>query len=41
MNSGMYAALSGNESAQRRMDVITNNLANASTPGFKADQVSC
>ena len=39
MNSGMYAALSGNLSAMRRLDVIANNLANASTPGFKADQI--
>lgn len=39
MNSGMYAALSGNLSAVRRLDVISNNLANASTPGFKADQL--
>jgi flagellar basal-body rod protein FlgF len=39
MNSGMYAALSGNMSALRRLDVISNNLANASTPGFKADQI--
>ena len=39
MNSGMYAALSGNLSALRRLDVIANNLANASTPGFKADQI--
>jgi flagellar basal-body rod protein FlgG len=39
MNSGMYAALSGNLSALRRLDVISNNLANASTAGFKADQI--
>jgi len=39
MNSGMYAALSGNLSALRRLEVISNNLANASTPGFKADQL--
>jgi flagellar basal-body rod protein FlgG len=39
MNSGMYAALSGNLSALRRLEVISNNLANASTPGFKADQI--
>ena len=39
MNSGMYAALSGNLSALRRLDVISNNLANSSTPGFKADQI--
>jgi flagellar basal-body rod protein FlgF len=39
MNSGMYAALSGNLSAMRRLEVLSNNLANASTPGFKADQI--
>ncbi|WP_224959643.1 flagellar basal-body rod protein FlgF [Geomonas subterranea] len=39
MNAGMYAALTGNLSAQRRLDVISNNLANASTTGFKADQI--
>lgn len=39
MNSGMYAAISGNLSAMRRLDVISNNLANASTAGFKADQI--
>jgi flagellar basal-body rod protein FlgF len=39
MNSGMYAALSGNVSALRRLEVISNNLANANTPGFKADQL--
>jgi flagellar basal-body rod protein FlgF len=39
MNSGMYAALSGNLSALRRLDVIANNLANSSTSGFKADQI--
>jgi flagellar basal-body rod protein FlgF len=39
MNAGMYAAITGNLSAQRRLDVISNNLANASTTGFKADQI--
>ena len=39
MNSGMYAAISGNLSAMRRLDVVSNNLANASTPGFKADEI--
>jgi flagellar basal-body rod protein FlgF len=39
MNSGMYAALSGNLTAMRRLEVLSNNLANASTPGFKADQL--
>jgi flagellar basal-body rod protein FlgF len=39
MNTGMYAALSGNVSALRRLEVISNNLANANTAGFKADQL--
>ena len=39
MNSGMYSALSGNLSAMRKMDIITNNLANANTPGFKKDKM--
>jgi flagellar basal-body rod protein FlgG len=39
MNSGMYAALTGNLSALRRLEVVSNNLANASTPGFKGDQI--
>lgn len=39
MNSGMYAALTGNLSAQRRLDVVSNNLANANTTGFKADRI--
>lgn len=39
MNAGMYAALTGNLSAQRRLDVISNNLANANSTGFKADQI--
>jgi flagellar basal-body rod protein FlgG len=36
----MYAALSGNLSAMRRMDIITNNLANVNTVGFKRDKAS-
>lgn len=40
MNSGMYAALSGNVAAMRRMDIISNNLANANTPGFKKDKMN-
>ncbi|MBJ6724818.1 flagellar basal-body rod protein FlgF [Geomesophilobacter sediminis] len=39
MNSGMYAALSGSISAQKRLEVLTNNLANANTTGFKADRI--
>jgi flagellar basal-body rod protein FlgG len=40
MNSGMYSALSGNLAAMKRMDIISNNLANVNTPGFKKDKVS-
>jgi flagellar basal-body rod protein FlgG len=40
MNSGLYAALSGNIAAMRRLDVITNNLANANTAGFKKDRIA-
>jgi flagellar basal-body rod protein FlgG len=37
MNSGIYSAISGNLAAMRRLDVVSNNLANANTAGFKAD----
>lgn len=40
MNSGMYAAVSGSLAAMRRLDVISNNLANVNTPGFKKDKMS-
>jgi flagellar basal-body rod protein FlgG len=39
MNSGIYSALSGNIAAMKRMDVISNNLANVNTPGFKKDKM--
>ncbi|WP_261130987.1 flagellar hook-basal body protein [Bacillus sp. Marseille-Q3570] len=40
MFRGFYTATSGMISQQRRQDLLTNNLANANTPGFKADQAS-
>ncbi|QEM69867.1 flagellar basal-body rod protein FlgF [Geobacter sp. FeAm09] len=40
MNSGMYSALSGNIAAMKRMDTISNNLANVNTPGFKKDKMT-
>jgi flagellar basal-body rod protein FlgG len=40
MNSGMYSALSGNLAAMKRMDIISNNLANINTPGFKKDKMT-
>lgn len=39
MNSGMYSALSGNLAAMKQMDVLTNNLANAATNGYKQDRI--
>ncbi len=40
MNSGMFAALSGNLAAMRRLDIISNNLANVNTVGFKKDKMT-
>ncbi len=39
MNSGMYTALSGNLASQQKLDVLTNNLANVNTTGFKRDRM--
>ena len=40
MNSGIYSAVSGSLAAMRRLDMISNNLANVNTPGFKKDKMS-
>ncbi|MDD2366569.1 MAG: flagellar basal-body rod protein FlgF [Desulfuromonadaceae bacterium] len=40
MNSGIYSAVSGSLAAMRRLDIISNNLANVNTPGFKKDKMS-
>lgn len=40
MFKGFYTAASGMITQQRRTEMLTNNLANANTPGFKADQSS-
>lgn len=40
MDSGLYTALSGNVTASKKLDVLTNNLANVNTPGFKRDRMS-
>lgn len=37
MNYGLNLAASGAMTSLHRMDVLSNNLANMSTPGFKAD----
>lgn len=39
MNSGLYSALSGNIAAMKRMDIISNNLANVNTPGYKKEKM--
>lgn len=36
----MYTAASGMIAQQRRQEMLSNNMSNASTPGFKADQAS-
>lgn len=40
MFRGFYTAASGMISQQRRQEMITNNVANINTAGYKADQVS-
>lgn len=39
MYTGLYAAVSGSLAQEKRLAVLTNNLANANTVGFKADRV--
>jgi len=37
---GFYTAASGMMAQQRRVEMLTNNIANANTPGYKADQAA-
>jgi len=39
MLEGLYSAASGMEAQQSRMDAISNDLANVSTPGYQATEV--
>lgn len=39
MNYGLYAAFLGMRARQRTLDVMANNIANASTTGFKAERL--
>lgn len=39
MHKGMFVAASGFIAAEKRLDTITNNLANMNTAGFKADRM--
>jgi flagellar basal-body rod protein FlgF len=38
MNNGLYSAFLGMRARQRTLDMIANNIANASTSGFKAER---
>lgn len=40
MLRGLYTASAGMISGQRRQEMLTNNLTNANTPGYKADRAS-
>ena len=40
MNQGVYIALSGAKLQELRLEIASNNLANATTSGYKADMVS-
>lgn len=40
MDRGLYIAASGMIAEQMRQDAIANNLANASTSGYKADRIT-
>lgn len=39
MNKGVYAATSASLAQERAMDIISNNLANMNTHGYKADRM--
>lgn len=39
MNFGLYAAYLGMRGRQQQLDLLANNIANASTSGFKADRL--
>lgn len=41
MLKGLYTAWTGMVNEQKRMDIMTNNLANASTVGFKKEGSTC
>lgn len=39
MDHGLYTAYLGMRARQRALDVMSNNIANASTPGYKAERM--
>ena len=40
MSDGIYTALSGAVVQERALDIVANNVANATTTGFRADRVA-
>ena len=40
MLRGLYTAYTGMRNEQKRLDVISNNIANAATVGYKTESVS-
>ncbi len=40
METGAYVALSGALAMERRLDIISNNIANVNTSGFKAERMA-
>lgn len=40
MSDGLFAALSGAVAQTTQLDAVSNNLANGSTPGFRADRIA-
>lgn len=40
MFKGFYTVTSGMTAQQRKTEILTNNMANANTPGFKAEQTT-
>ncbi|MEE1010546.1 MAG: flagellar basal body protein [Acutalibacteraceae bacterium] len=40
MVRGLYTAYTGMLNEQKRLDIISNNLANSSTVGYKAENVT-
>ena len=40
MVRGLYTAYTGMRNEQRRLDIISNNLANSATIGYKEENVT-
>ncbi len=40
MNRGIYSASSAMLSAQRKLDIVSNNMANINTTGYKRDEIA-